>query len=251
MRRRALTASGLLLVVLCLGCVDMGSWSLGKPTPYEGSLRELFGSIRGRALELKSCQLEFEVEVTEAETTRVRRGTIWLKGVSARLEEEVSYQSLGGVSHEVRVSDGQQSWVYRADEGMATVHPLSAETRDELAERVSRYGPLALVQDVPVPGPNLQVHEVRTRSGKQVRIETSHEDAGGRGGWMRRTTWVDARDFLVRRIEVEGARPEGGGLVRYHRSHRYWGYEADPDISDDLFRFTPPMGTRIQHLQPL
>ena len=97
----------------------------------------------------------------------------------------------------------------------------------------------------------LPVHEVRTRRGKQVRIETSHEDPGGRGSWMRRTTWVDAHDFLVRRIEVEGARPEGGGLLRYHRSHRYWGYEADPDISDDLFRFTPPMGTRIQHLQPL
>ncbi len=250
MRRRALTGAGLLLVVFCLGGGNLASWSFEKPTPYEGSLRELFGTIRQRALELESCQLEFEVEVTEGETTRVRRGTAWLRGISARLEEEVSYQSLGGVSHEVRVSDGQESWVYRADEGMATVQPLSAQTRTELVNRVAHYGPLALVQDVPGPGSNLQVHEVRTREGKQVRIETSHEEPGGRGSWMRRTTWVDAHDFLVRRAEIEGARPEGGRLVRYHRSHRYWGYEPNPDVSDDLFRFTPPMGTRIQRLPP-
>ena len=75
MRRRALTASGLLLVALCLGCGGLDQlsfWSRGKATPYEGSLRELFGNIRQRALELKSCQLEFEVEVKEGKTTEVK-----------------------------------------------------------------------------------------------------------------------------------------------------------------------------------
>jgi len=252
-RRRSLTASVLLVVVLCLGCGGLSFWSRGKATPYEGSLRELFGNIRQSALDMKSCQLEFEVKVSEGEATRVRRGTAWLRGISARLEEEISYRFAAqgrGVSREVRVSDGRESWVYRTDEGVATVQPLLAQTREALVGRVARYGPLALVQDVPGPGPNLKVEEVGTRKGKQFRIETRYEDASGQGAWMKRTTWVDARDFLVRRIEIEGARPEKGELVHYQRSQRYWGYESNPDISDDRFQFTPPPGTRIQRLTP-
>ena len=167
-RQAAGVSALLLLVVFCLGCGSWDDlWSFGKTTPYEGNLRELFTTIRQRSLNLRSCQLEFEVTVTEGETTRVRRGTAWVHGLAVRLEEEITFEPRGGVSHEVRVTDGRESWTYRADDGVATVQPLSPETQEELANRVARYGPLALVVDVPRPGPNLQVHEVRTRQGKQ------------------------------------------------------------------------------------
>ncbi len=254
MRRRVCAGSVLLLLVFCLGCGSLDQlrfWSWGKSTPYEGSLPELFGTIRQRSLELRSCQLEFEVRVTEGETSRLRRGTAWVWGLAVRLEEEISFQPLGGASHEVRVSDGQDSWVYRADEGVAALRPVSGETQEELAGRVARYGPLALVLDVPVYGPNLQVQQVRTRRGKQFRIEISQGAPGGRGPWTRHRTWVDARDFLVRRIQVEGARPQDGRLVRYHRESRYWGYELNPELTQDLFQFSPPVGTRIERLPPI
>ena len=254
MRRRACAGSVVLLLVTCLGCGSLDQlrfWSWGKSTPYEGSLPELFGTIRQHSLELRSCQLEFEVRVTEGEATGVRQGTAWVWGPAVRLEEEISFQPLGGISHEVRVSNGRESWVYRADDGVATVRPLSRETQEELAGRVARYGSLALVLDVPVYGPNLQVQEVRTRAGKQFRIEISQGAPGGPEPWTKRTTWVDAHDFLVRRIEVEGARPEGGRLVRYYRENRYWGYELNPELTGDLFEFSPPVGTRIERLSPI
>ena len=249
MRRRRLVC-GLLVVVLA-GCQGAGAlWVRGKPRPYQGSLLELFGKIRRQHRAVRSGQLEFEVKVTEAGTTRVRRGTAWVRAASVRLEEEVSYQPLGGASTEVRVTNGRQSWVYRADDGTATVQALTPKTREQLAGRVVRYGPLALVLDVPVPAPNMQVQEVPTPRGKQIRIETTQGSPGSGRPWIRRTFWVDAEDLLVRRMEVKGARPQGGRLLNYRREHRYWNYELNPDLSDDLFRFTPPTGTRIEKLPP-
>lgn len=251
MRLRGLLA-GLLVVWLtgCQGAGGLALWVGGKPRPYRGSLLELFKNIRQRHQQVRSCRLEFEVKVTEAGATRVRRGTAWVQGTAVRLEEEISYQPMGGVSTEVRVTDGRQSWVYRADDGTATVQPLSAQTRQRLAERVARYGPLSLVLDVPVPAPNMQVTEVPVGGGRQIRIEAAQGSPGGGGSWVRRTCWVDAEDLLLRRMEVEGARRQGGRLVSFRREHRYWGYNLNPDLSGDLFRFVPPPGTRIERLPP-
>ena len=148
----------------------------------------------------------------------------------------------------MRVSDGREAWVYRPGEGVATVQPLSPQTQKQLADQVANLGPLSQVLDVPVPGPNLKVEEVATRGGKRLRIETSQGSAGGREPWFRRVVWVDARDSMLQQMEVQGAQVEGGRLVEYGRLHRYWNYQLNPELSDDLFQFTPPGKTHIQRL---
>jgi outer membrane lipoprotein-sorting protein len=256
-------ASLLALVAGCQGGSGLAFWTWGKATPYEGNVLELFSSIHERYQTLQSCQLEYEVRVTEAGATRVRSGTAWVRGTGVgsptspgssapaiRLEEEISFAPLQGASHEVRVSDGREAWVYRPGEQAATVQPLSLETQERLAEQVAKWGPLSQVLDVPEPGPNLRVEEVGSRRGKLLRIETSQGSAGGREPWFRRVVWVDARDLMLQQMEVQGAQVENGRLLEYARQQRYWGYQLNPELADDLFRFTAPARTHIERLPP-
>jgi len=248
--RPSIVGSLCLLTLLagCQGGSSLAFWTWGKPTPYQGNVLELFSTLHERYQAVRSCQLEYEVRVTEGGTTRDRWGTAWVRGTGARLEEEISFAPLRGASHEVRVSDGREAWVYRPAEGAATAQPLSLETQQQLADQVTKWGALSQVLDVPAPGPNLQVEEVATRRGKQLRIETSQGSPGGREPWFRRVVWVDAHDSMLQQMEVQGAQMENGRLVEYSRLHRYWNYQLNPELGDDLFQFTPPARTRIEHL---
>ena len=239
-----------LLVTLCVGCQALDFLAIGKAKPYEGSLLELFRDIRNRHQSIRNCQLEYEVKATEEGQTRVRRGTAWMQGTALRLDEEIIYETVGGDSHEVRVSTGSEDWIYRVDDGVASRQPLSPQTQEGVAERVARLGPLALIVEIPVPGPNMQVSEVRTTVGKQIRIELVLGTPGSGEPWLRRTAWVGAKDLLVSRTELEGARQERGRVVQFQRVHRYWNYELDRELEADLFLFVPPMGTRIEQLPP-
>jgi hypothetical protein len=194
--------------------------------------------------------LEYEVRVTENGTTRDRWGTAWVRGTGVRLEEEVSFAPLRGASEEVRVSDGRETWVYRPTDAVATVQPVSPQTQKRLADQVAEWGPLSQVLDVPAPGPNVHVEEVASRGGKRLRIESSQGSPGGREPWFRRVVLVDARDFTLQEMEEQGARLEDGRLIEYTRLHRYWGYQLNLELSDDLFRFALPEKTRVERLPP-
>ena len=244
---------GLLLLALLAGCqggANLAFWTWWKPAAYAGDARELFSAIHERYQTLQGCQLEYDVRVTENGATRERWGTAWVRGTGVRLEEEVSFAPLRGASQEVRVCDGRETWVYHPGEAAATVQPLSPETQKRLAEQVAEWGPLSQVLDVPAPGPNLQVEEVATRRGKRLRIETAQGSPGGREAWFRRVVLVDARDFALQQVEVQGARLEDGRLVEYNRLQRYWNYQLNPELTDDLFQFSPPPKTRVERLPP-
>jgi outer membrane lipoprotein-sorting protein len=252
MGRRSILGGFCLLTLLvgCQGGSTLAFWTWGKPAAYGGDVLQLLSAIHERYQTLQSCQLEYEVWVTENGTTRERWGTAWVRGTGVRLEEEVSFTRLRGASQEVRVSDGRETWVYRPDEGVVTVQPLSPEMQKRLADQVAEWGPLSLVLDVPGPGPNIRVEELASRGGKRLRIETSQGSPGGREPWFRRVILVDARDFTLQQMEVQGARLEDGRLVEYSRLQRYWGYQLNPPLSDDLFQFALPAKTRVERLPP-
>lgn len=77
-----------------------------------------------------------------------------------------------------------------------------------------------------------------------------HETVGGRDaaiftlvpredpGYKVLKVWIDTRDFLVRRFEVT----DNSGIVR---RLDLTDLETNPAMPDDLFRFTPPPGTKI------
>jgi len=240
----------LALLAGCQGGVSLAFWTWGKPATYGGDVLQVLSAIHERYQTLQSCQLEYEVRVTENGTTRERWGTAWVRGTGVRLEEEVSFAPLRGASQEVRVCDGRQTWLYHPAEGVVTVQPLSPETQKRLAEQVAEWGPLSQVLDVPGPGPNLQVHEVVSRRGKRLSIETAQGSPGGREPWFRRVILVDARDFTLQQMEVQGARLEDGRLIEYSRLQRYWNYQLNPELGDDFFQFSPPAKTRVERLPP-
>jgi len=253
MKRLPFLAGLLVVAFLVVGCEGGGAafWTWGKSQKYKGSTWELLARIRNRHAAVRNCQLEYQIKVTEGDTTRTRTGTAWVRGVAVRLEEEITYGPPGGATHEVRVSTGSESWVYRVDEGLATVRPLTQKTRERVALDVARWGSLMRVLQKPVAGPRTEVREVWTRDGKQYRIEASERSRTVTGPWMRQVTWVDADDLLVRRVEIEGTRPERGRLVHYRREHRYWNYRTEPEIPEDRFRLQPPPGTRIERGDPI
>ena len=74
---------------IAAGCGGGEIAKLGKTEKYRGDVGELLAQIRQANASIKSCRLEYEIRVTEEETTRTRRGTAWLQGVGMRLEEHV------------------------------------------------------------------------------------------------------------------------------------------------------------------
>lgn len=57
-------------------------------------------------------------------------------------------------------------------------------------------------------------------------------------GYRSLKVWIDAQDHLVRRFEIA---EDNGSVRRFELS----GMRTNPQLGDDLFRFTPPDGARI------
>jgi outer membrane lipoprotein-sorting protein len=243
----------LLAAAMVAGCQEGGWESVSSPrsVPYKGGAGALLTSIRDAQAGIASCYLEYEIKVTEADVTRTLVGKAWVRGTQVRQEEVTTFEQPKGQAHEIRVSTGTEAWVYRPDESVVTVSPLSEETQKRVAADVSVWGPLALVVQRPVLGPQFDIQEVWSGGRKQYSIDARGWPTSASGPWSRQVTWVDADDLLVRRVEMEGTFPRDGVLVNYERTHRYWNYQPDVEMAEDVFSIALPTGTRIVRGEPI
>ncbi len=130
---------------------------------------------------------------------------------------------------DVIVSDGEYFWLY---------YP-SVDAKQVMRSRA-----------VDVGGLDLQAQFIGDPTKRYTYTDQGSEDVAGRparvftlvprqpAGYKSLKVWIDKRDHLVRRFELE---MENG--VRQHFDLN--NLQVNPTLSNELFRFTPPAGARI------
>lgn len=129
------------------------------------------------------------------------------------------------------VADGEWLWVYfpSSDAGQVIRSPLTSGGRGRfdfhrefLSEPGTRYAPSYV-----------RAEELDGRPAHVIRLVPRQRSA-----YREARVWIDEGSWLIRRTEIE---EENGNL----REVRLAGFERDPRLGSEAFRFTPPPGVQV------
>jgi outer membrane lipoprotein carrier protein len=133
---------------------------------------------------------------------------------------------------DVIVSDGTHFWVYypSIDAQQVTRLPAAAAGRGGVDLQAQFIGdPVARFEHT--------LHGTEEVAGRPAHLFTL-VPRDPQAGYARMRVWIDASDFLARRFEII----ETSGVVR---RFDLGSLQTNLQVSDDLFRFTPPPGVRV------
>lgn len=205
-------------------------WSatiLGALCPLHQALAatgpEVIERMQSRFAEARTYEARFEKEFYWAALDRrmSREGRIYTRR-PGQFRVEVQ-------DGDLVVADGQRIWAYSKANEQVVVSQYAGELRtpwEVLVEYASAYRPVA-VEETQLDG----------RRAYQVTLQPL-EDVPAAARLQRMRVWVEAKGWDLLRVEqVEANDDMRTYTLRDHRTNR--------NLTDDLFRFTPPEGTEV------
>jgi outer membrane lipoprotein carrier protein len=190
-----------------------------QPAPIGTEANDILERAERAYAAVRSMEADFvqEVYVPLLETTKQSRGRIFHRVPDRFLMRFTEPQG------DVIVADGTYAWAY---------YP-SIDARQVMRSRLAAGG-----QQV-----DLQKEFLSNATERYEATRTGGESVGGRSAHAltlvpRGRIWVDTQDYLVRRFEIV---EQNESVRRLEMSN----LRSNTDLSDDLFRFTPPAGADV------
>jgi outer membrane lipoprotein carrier protein len=183
-----------------------------------------------RAAEVYSGARSLQADFSQRSMNPILRTTVASQGTLYQRRPDRFLMRFSDPAGDLIVSDGTHFWVY-----------YPSVDRKQVMRMPARMGAGGVDLQAQFVGDPLERFTVASEGREEVAGRNTHVlllTPRQPLGYRALKIWVDAEDHLVRRFEVT----EESGIVRHFELSNV---RLNLNLSDDLFRFTPPEGTHV------